>query len=58
MRGDQRYPMKNLILPILHYCLGVIIDQGRAFETKTLWNTETKTFNFSATTYLEQTLRI
>lgn len=41
---DDCYPMKNLILPILHYCLGVIIDQGRAIKTKTLCNSETKTF--------------
>lgn len=51
-------PMKNLILPILHYCLSFIIDQGRAIKRKTLCKSETKAFNFSLATYLEQTLRI
>ena len=57
MREDHPYPVKNLILPILLYCLGDIIDQGCAIKTKTPHNRETKTFNFSPATYLEQTLR-
>lgn len=50
MRGDHRYPEKNLVLPILHYCVGVIIDQVRVIKTKTLCNGETKTFNFNFVT--------